>query len=1774
MKTKILALILALSQCITLMPSVLAENSDTEAELTAADLESLNLDEDFLDNVFVDAIEVLQSPEGEIETNGDEVSITLDEEKPIDGIVVDSDATEEETAQITPVPSDDEAAEVSDEVEIMAAGTYFEEYGLYFNESNGRITDADDSISGHFEIPETINDITVTGIETNAFKDCADLTSLDIPETVTYLGQEIIAGTAIETFTVPASVTNSYYYNNKGVLANCETLKTVIFADGATVVPAGICASNSFTSYVEEVVIPETVTEIKADAFWNCDSLTKINIPKSVAYIRGSAFKDCSNLETVTFNYNDEREFTVTLDSYIFSNCEKLKSLDLPQNTVHLGQEIIAGTAIETFTVPASVTNTYYYNNKGVLANCETLKTVIFADGATVVPAGICASNSFTSYVEEVVIPETVTEIKADAFWNCDSLTKINIPKSVAYIRGSAFKDCSNLETVTFNYNDEREFTVTLDSYIFSNCEKLKSLDLPQNTVHLGQEIIAGTAIETFTVPASVTNTYYYNNKGVLANCETLKTVIFADGATVVPAGICASNSFTSYVEEVVIPETVTEIKANAFYNCNILKSIELPQNLCYIGTSAFANCEVLTSVNIPATVSKLDGSAFANCTALSSVTFNDNYSSGAVLEIYNSAFAGCTSLKTLDLPVQTIRLGKGFIKDTRISEITVPKSLKYADYPFAGAIYLDNVYFQSGIKSIPANMCSPGSYTSYLCHVEIPSTVTSIGNNAFKGCDLDKLVIYCYPYSYAHNYAIENGIPYELLEYSNIINNSSWTYASGGSGGGGRIPAADSSATNNSLGITQKNLKPITTGSDTLRGPKFTILGKSFHLFELPINMSIKTPLYSVKYNHKEDHFELLLGTLDKTALTNLGGSAEVYHNVKEFVNTTGIGNVKKMPKIMNYMKSQKMDFGFDFNATPAGYMEFDKSLNFKSGSIVYMLSLDVSMKTPFPPAPVIYLKVGFEADATGKLGIKKVETNAYSLFGSVDIGIGPYVGIGAGSSSIANIEAGAKLKLNAKTDIEIGKSLKNSLTADISGSIYLKIKALMFVNFDDEWDLAKVSLYPDFGANLMSIQSVDEMSVMPRDYAKTESEFTANDNVSAMGIDSIDTSTFVTNVFPYAEPQLIKLNDGRELMVWLEDDTSRSSINRTVLKYSVNDGEWSEPESVHDIATADFSPKLAATENGAFLVWQKTNTVMSDDATFEDMAKNTDIYFSEFAGTTWSEPEQVTYDNDTYEFGIDIASDGANATVVWLENSDNDCFALTGTNTVKTLTYTDGFWDMDSNTVASELGTVSNLGVCYFDERPAVAYILDTDNNVETSGDTELYEYVDGNLSKITDDEVIDYSISMNNDSYIWIHGDQIWERTASGIEQLELPVNPLMLNNAKLLSNGYDRVVVWEQAEDYATELYAIYYDSDDEAWGEPVKLTNDGKKIRESSGYLADDGNIRLAFGQAEIDENNDYGQCNLMISDITEYTDIIVNSTECEFDSYEKGGSAKIITNITNNGSSTISAFYVTVKSGDDEIAKESVSQKVASGETADIEIPFTLPDDLSNKTYTVTISPNDYDIDENNNSATFELGLADLELTTVSYDGEAVSATISNIGYLNAETTVCHLISASGDLLESKEIGTINARKRSTVQFTSTEAADATVYVTSDNDELMYTNNTETVTSNLNSTATGTHVEFVSCDVQQKVLSATATVVNYDADPKTVDVIAVAYKDGVLQKVISKEITVTNGTPMEVPYTFGVYDADTVKIFAWDSIEKGVPNGTAKQVTISYETEE
>lgn len=169
--------------------------------------------------------------------------------------------------------------------------------------------------------------------------------------------------------------------------------------------------------------------------------------------------------------------------------------------------------------------------------------------------------------------------------------------------------------------------------------------------------------------------------------------------------------------KDVIVPQMlgsyyVTEIGKHAFLNNTDIKSVNFANatHLRKIGDLAFSNCTNITLVVIPSSLNELSFASFQKCSSLTSVVIYSNLKT-----IPEQAFYNCTSL----------------------SSIYIPESV-------------------SSIENYAFGNCSS------LNKITIPKATTSIASNAFTNCS--NLTLNVYNDSYAHKYAAENGIHYELI--------------------------------------------------------------------------------------------------------------------------------------------------------------------------------------------------------------------------------------------------------------------------------------------------------------------------------------------------------------------------------------------------------------------------------------------------------------------------------------------------------------------------------------------------------------------------------------------------------------------------------------------------------------------------------------------------------------------------------------------------------------------------------------------------------------------------------------------------------------------------------------------------------------------------------------------------------------------------------------------------------------------------------------------------
>ena len=149
-----------------------------------------------------------------------------------------------------------------------------------------------------------------------AFINCAELTSITIPSSVTEIDEEVFAGcSGLTSLPISSSVTKI----GKRAFEGCTGLTSVTIPSSVTEI--GADAFKGCTG-LTSVTIPSSVTSIDQFAFYGCSGLTSVNIPSSVTKISYQAFRGCSGLTSVTIPSSVKY-----LGGDVFNYCSRLTSV-------------------------------------------------------------------------------------------------------------------------------------------------------------------------------------------------------------------------------------------------------------------------------------------------------------------------------------------------------------------------------------------------------------------------------------------------------------------------------------------------------------------------------------------------------------------------------------------------------------------------------------------------------------------------------------------------------------------------------------------------------------------------------------------------------------------------------------------------------------------------------------------------------------------------------------------------------------------------------------------------------------------------------------------------------------------------------------------------------------------------------------------------------------------------------------------------------------------------------------------------------------------------------------------------------------------------------------------------------------------------------------------------------------------------------------------------------------------------------------------------------
>ena len=204
----------------------------------------------------------------------------------------------------------------------------------------------------------------VTSIGGWAFYVCTGLTSITIPNSVTSIGVGAFSCTGLTSITIPNSVTSI----GRNAFFGCPKLEKIIVSNENTYFDSRdncnaiiLTATNTLLFGCKNSIIPNSVTNIGGGAFDCCTGLTSITIPNSVTSIGDNAFFGCSGLTSITIPNS-----VTSIGDYAFSGCTGLTSITIPNSVTSIGYGAFGScTGLTSITIPNSVTSIGYSTFSG-----------------------------------------------------------------------------------------------------------------------------------------------------------------------------------------------------------------------------------------------------------------------------------------------------------------------------------------------------------------------------------------------------------------------------------------------------------------------------------------------------------------------------------------------------------------------------------------------------------------------------------------------------------------------------------------------------------------------------------------------------------------------------------------------------------------------------------------------------------------------------------------------------------------------------------------------------------------------------------------------------------------------------------------------------------------------------------------------------------------------------------------------------------------------------------------------------------------------------------------------------------------------------------------------------------------------------------------------------------------------------------------------------------------------------------------------------------------
>ncbi|MBR2302374.1 MAG: leucine-rich repeat protein [Clostridia bacterium] len=664
---------------------------------------------------------------------------------------------------------------ISEGIEVIASNTFFGCYSLEKIYLPSTIKKIDGELIGNtyhpveihvadlnkfVEIEVGYNPIFGTQIDYKLFANDQLVTSFVVPESMT----------------VVPSVFREYGYLTSVVLhdkvtkigdrafKDCKNLKTINLTD--SVIEIG--ASAFERSGLAQITGHQNVKIIGESAFNSCSYMTQFDVPANCESIGANAFAECSALETVTFGFQSKLK---SIGNMAFFGCTSIEQLALPDSVTSIGELAFAFAQLTNFVVGKNVTELgwnvlmgcqkvesikiekvsnfsflpYFFNEDNpsltsfIVDNIDDYAQVGFSNEFAHVFKGGAKLYVGDKQVTQLVLSEGITKIAPYAFSFLE-FGDVCIPSSVKTIGEGAFMQQENstaLKKISFAQGSRLE-TIGVMAFANSNIE---SIVLPDGLQTIENRAFYGlTQLKQIKIPSSL---------------KTILSEVFDKCAEGIRVDIDSLDDYMNI--EINKPEKSLFNNAELYHNGQLVTSVNIDkqtvypwfsgiksivevtfgQNVKTIGACSFVGCSI-ENLYIPANVTDVQQNAFADCTKLKIADFADDCN----LKSLYGVFAGCTALESVEIPNGTVNIDRITFGCTNLKQLIIPASVISFAEVATGCTSLQSVVFEDGSK-VTGLYSNPFKDCINLTHVVLPQNLVEISYGAFEGCSkLERIII------------------------------------------------------------------------------------------------------------------------------------------------------------------------------------------------------------------------------------------------------------------------------------------------------------------------------------------------------------------------------------------------------------------------------------------------------------------------------------------------------------------------------------------------------------------------------------------------------------------------------------------------------------------------------------------------------------------------------------------------------------------------------------------------------------------------------------------------------------------------------------------------------------------------------------------------------------------------------------------------------------------------------------------------------------------------